>query len=93
LPPSSIAASIDVGTEVPTLTAQAATGVQSGGSSLFANDVSNRNSGVTMNITARVNPSGIVTMLINQEVRCADCPGGGPPSTRLRSPSARSIRR
>ena len=64
----SIAASINVGTEVPTLTAQAVTGVQSGGSSLFANQISNRNSGVTLGITARVNPSGIVTLVINQEV-------------------------
>jgi general secretion pathway protein D len=73
----SIAASINVGTEVPTLTAQAATGVQSGGSSLFANNISNRNSGVTMNITARVNPSGIVTMLINQEVSAPIAPAAG----------------
>ena len=64
----SIGASINVGTEVPTLTAQAVTGVQSGGSSLFANQISNRNSGVTLGITARVNPSGIVTLVINQEV-------------------------
>ncbi|MFO0504175.1 MAG: type II secretion system secretin GspD [Acidobacteriota bacterium] len=73
----SIAASINVGTEVPTLTAQAATGVQSGGSSLFANNISNRNSGVTMNITARVNPSGIVTMIINQEVSAPIAPAAG----------------
>ena len=64
----SIAASINVGTEVPTLTAQAVTGVQSGGNSLFASSISNRNSGVSLNITARVNPSGIVTLVINQEV-------------------------
>ncbi len=64
----SIAASINVGSEVPTLTAQAVTGVQSGGSSLFANTISNRQTGVTLNITARVNPSGIVTLVINQEV-------------------------
>jgi general secretion pathway protein D len=73
----SIAASINVGTEVPTLTAQAATGVQSGGNSLFANNISNRNSGVTLNITARVNPSGIVTMLINQEVSSPIAPQAG----------------
>ena len=64
----SIAATINVGTEVPTLTAQAVTGAQSGGNSLFANSISNRNSGVTLSITARVNPSGVVTLLINQEV-------------------------
>jgi general secretion pathway protein D len=64
----SIAASINVGTEVPTLSAQAVTGVQSGGNSLFANSISNVNTGVTLNILARVTPSGVVTMVIDQEV-------------------------
>jgi len=73
----SIAASINVGTEVPTLTASAATGIQSGGSSLFANNVSNRNSGVTLAVTARVNPSGIVTLIINQEVSSPQAPATG----------------
>ena len=53
---------------VPTLTAQAVTGVQQGGNSLFANSISNVNTGVTLNILARVTPSGIVTMIINQQV-------------------------
>jgi general secretion pathway protein D len=64
----SIAASINVGTEVPTLSAQAVTGVQSGGNSLFANSISNVNTGVTLNILARVTPTGVVTMVIDQEV-------------------------
>jgi general secretion pathway protein D len=80
----SIAASLNVGTEVPTLTAQAVTGAQSGGSSLFANTVSNRKSGVTLNITARVNPSGVVTMLINQEVSSPVAPDSG---AAIQSPS------
>jgi len=80
----SIAASINVGTEVPTLTAQAVTGVQSGGSSLFANTVSNRKSGVTLSITARVNPSGVVTMQINQEVSSPVAPDSG---AAIQSPS------
>jgi general secretion pathway protein D len=64
----SIPASINVGTEVPTLSAQAVTGVQQGGNSLFANSISNVNTGVTLNILARVTPSGVVTMIIDQEV-------------------------
>ncbi len=64
----SIPASINVGTSVPTLTAQAVTGVQSGGNSLFANSISQQNTGVTLNIVARVTPSGIVTLLIDQQV-------------------------
>jgi len=64
----SIPASINVGTSVPTLTAQAVTGVQSGGNSLFANSVSNQSTGVTLNFVARVTPSGIVTLMIDQQV-------------------------
>ncbi|HYL35123.1 MAG TPA: type II secretion system secretin GspD [Bryobacteraceae bacterium] len=64
----SIPATINVGTTVPTLTAQAVTGVQSSGTSLFANSIANTNTGITLNITARVTPSGIVTMVINQQV-------------------------
>jgi len=64
----SIAATINVGTTVPTLTAQAVTGVQQGGNSLFANSVANTSTGVTLNIIARVTPSGVVTMIIDQEV-------------------------
>jgi len=57
-----------VGEDVPVLTSQAvAGGVQQSGSSLFTNTVSNRSSGVTLNIMARVNSSGIVTMIINQK--------------------------
>jgi len=64
----SIPASINVGQSVPTLTAQAVTGAQSSGSSLFANSISNQSTGVGLNIVARVTPSGIVTLVIDQEV-------------------------
>lgn len=73
----SIAASINVGTEVPTLSSQAVSPIQSGGSSLFTNTVSNRSTGVTLAITARVNSSGIVTMIINQEVSAPQAPPAG----------------
>lgn len=73
----SIPASINVGVEVPTLTAQAVTSAQQGGNSLFANTVSDRNTGVTLNITAQINPSGIVTLLINQEVSAPQAPAAG----------------
>jgi general secretion pathway protein D len=69
---------------VPTLTAQAVTGVQSGGTSLFANSITNRNSGVTLSILARVNPSGIVTLIINQEVSAPEAPSS---SAAIQSPS------
>jgi len=73
----SIPASINVGESVPTLSSTAATGVQSGGSSLFANTISNQDTGVTLNVTARVNTSGIVTMMINQEVSAPIPPAAG----------------
>jgi general secretion pathway protein D len=80
----SIPAFINVGQEVPTLASQAVTGVQQSGSSLFANTVSSRSSGVTLNIVARVNPSGIVTMVINQEVSTPQAPAA---SAAIQSPS------
>ncbi len=65
----SIPASITVGDSVPTLTSQAvAGGIQQAGSSLFTNTISNTSTGIGLNILARVNPSGVVTMVINQNV-------------------------
>ena len=73
----SIAASINVGTEVPVLTAQAVTGAQQNGNSLFANTVSNVSTGITLNVTAQVNQSGIVTLLIDQDVSSPQPPSSG----------------
>jgi general secretion pathway protein D len=64
----SIAATMNVGTTVPTLSAQAVTGAQQNGSSLFADNVVNVNSGITLSVLAHVNASGIVTLVINQQV-------------------------
>lgn len=80
-----ISASINVGQQVPTLTSQGvASGVQSGGSSVFANQVSSRNAGVNLQITARVLPSGIVTLIINQEISSPVAPAA---SAAIQSPS------
>jgi len=81
----SVPASLNVGAEVPTLASQAvAGGIQAGGSSLFANTIQNRQTGVTLSITARVNPSGIVTMIINQDVSAPQAPAA---SAAIQSPS------
>ncbi len=80
----SVTASINVGLEVPTLQSQAVTGAQSGGSSLFANTISNRKTGVTLSITPRVNPSGVVTLEVNQEVSTPQAPATG---SNIQSPS------
>ena len=60
----SIPASITVGTTVPTLAGQTASGI----TGAVTNTVSNASTGIGLNITARVTPSGIVTMVINQQV-------------------------
>jgi general secretion pathway protein D len=80
----SIPATINVGEDVPTLASQAVSGVQQSGNSLFANTVNTRNSGVTMSILARVNSSGVVTMVINQEVSKPVAP---PATASIQSPS------
>lgn len=64
----SIAAYINVGEQVPTLTSQALSSATSSGSSLYASTVQNVTTGTTLNLTARVNPSGVVTLQIDQEV-------------------------
>ena len=64
----SIPASITVGDSVPTLSSIATSAVQQNGNSLFTNSISNTSTGIGLNILARVNPSGVVTMVINQNV-------------------------
>ncbi|MEQ1883664.1 MAG: hypothetical protein ABL967_01280, partial [Bryobacteraceae bacterium] len=61
----SIPASITVGTQVPV---QTATSAVSAGTSTVSSSISSHNTGVTMQVNARVNPSGVVTLIINQEV-------------------------
>ena len=73
----SIPAVMNVGTSVPTLSSSVASGVQSGGNTLFANNISNVSAGVTLMINARVNSSGIITMLIDQQVSDAVPPAAG----------------
>ena len=65
----SIPASITVGDSVPTLSSQGVNpGVTSGGNSLFTNTITNVSTGTGLNILAHVNPSGVVTMVINQSI-------------------------
>jgi general secretion pathway protein D len=72
-----IAASITVGQTIATLASQAvAAGAQQDGNSLFTNTVTNVQTGVTLNITPRVNASGIVTMVSDQEVSSPQPPTG-----------------
>ena len=60
----SIPASISVGTTVPTLSSSTASGITGS----VTTGISNTSSGIGLSIVARVTPSGIVTMIINQNV-------------------------
>ena len=80
-----LAASISVGTDVPTLSSQATTGLQQNGTSLFANSITSRSTGVNFSITPRILPSGIVSLDINQDISSpVPTPAGIP---QLQSPS------
>jgi general secretion pathway protein D len=81
----SIPAMMNVGSEVPTLSAQAVNGgITSGGSSVFTQSIQNQSTGVTLNVLARANPSGIITMMINQDVSAPVPPASG---AAIQSPS------
>lgn len=60
----SIPASINVGTTVPTESGSIASGI----TGAVSTAVSNVSTGIGLNILARVTPSGIVTMVINQNI-------------------------
>lgn len=79
-----IAASINVGTSVPTLSSQAVSNIQNNGTSQFANTIASRNAGVNLSITARILPSGVVTLVINQEISSPQAPAA---SAAIQSPS------
>jgi len=64
----SIPASITVGDSVPTVSSFASSNVQQNGNSLFTNSIQNTSTGIGLNILAHINPSGVVTMVINQNV-------------------------
>ncbi len=78
----SVPATLNVGDEVPTLTSQGYSSAQT--NSLFTSTVQNRSSGITLNIMARVNPSGVVTLYINQDVSAPVAPAA---SSAIQSPS------
>ena len=80
----SIPATMNVGSQVPTLSSVASTGFQTGGTSVFANNIANVGTGTTLSILASVNSSGIVTMVINQQVSAPQAPAQG---AAIQSPS------
>jgi general secretion pathway protein D len=73
----SVPASITVGSEVPIVTAQGAGGVQTGGTSEVVQQVVQRSTGVTLNVLAHVNPSGVVTLVVNQDISAPSASASG----------------
>jgi general secretion pathway protein D len=61
----SIPASIFVGTQVPVSTGT--TNIPSAGGVVSSSSVSSENTGITLQVSARINSSGVVTLMINQE--------------------------
>ncbi len=80
----SIAATMNVGDTVPTLASQAAGNITLGGNSQIFQGISNVQTGVTLNVLARVTPGGIVTMKIQQDVSAPVAPAAG---SAIQSPS------
>jgi general secretion pathway protein D len=80
----SISASMNVGDTVPTIASQAAGSITLAGNSQIFQGISNVQTGVTLNVLARVTPGGIVTMKIQQDVSAPVAPAAG---SAIQSPS------
>jgi general secretion pathway protein D len=61
----SIPATITVGTQIPVSTGT--TTIPSGGTTLQSSSISSETVGITLQVNARINSSGVVTLVINQE--------------------------
>jgi general secretion pathway protein D len=62
----SIPASINVGTQIPVSTGS--TTIPAGGSTVTSESLSSENTGITLQVNARVSPTGVVTLIVNQEI-------------------------
>ena len=78
-----VAANIQVGATIPTLSSQGVIPGGTGGGSLFSNTISHRNTGVILNVTPRINAGGWVTLQVRQEVSSP----GAPPTAGIQSPT------
>jgi len=66
----SIPATINVGTQIPVTTGS--TVIPAGGNVTSTSSYSSENTGITLQVNARVNSSGVVTLVINQEISNVD---------------------
>ena len=72
-----------MGSSIPTLTSQGVVPGGTGGGSLFSNTITNRNTGVILSVTPRINAGGWVTLAVQQEVSSP----GAPPTAGIQSPT------
>lgn len=79
----SIPASVSVGTTVPTLQGSISSAI--GGA--VTNSIGSASTGIGLNIVARVTPSGIVTMIINQQVSAPQITSEATSGSNIASPS------
>ena len=88
-------ATISVGTEIPMLSSQVfGLGAQTASNPVFTNTIQNRDTGVLLTITPRVNSSGLVKLQIYQEVSAPLAPLAGAiqsPSISKRSVSTQVV--
>jgi general secretion pathway protein D len=61
-------AQVQIGAEVPVPTSSAASGAQQGGSTLFAQTIQFRDTGVILSVSPQINEGGNITLVISQEV-------------------------
>lgn len=78
-----VAANIQVGSSIPTLTSAGVIPGGTGSTALFSNTIRQRNTGVILNVTPRINAGGWVTLAVQQEVSSP----GAPPAGGIQSPT------
>jgi general secretion pathway protein D len=70
-------ARIQVGESVPVLTSQGVSGVAVGGTSSFAETITNVDTGIILSVTPRITSTGLVSLQIDQEISNAVPPPSG----------------
>lgn len=78
-----VPANIQVGSSIPTLTSAGVIPGGTGNSALFSNTIRQRDTGVILNVTPRINAGGWVTLAVQQEVSSP----GAPPAGGIQSPT------
>ncbi len=76
-------AKIQVGSQIPILTSQGVVPVQTGGTSLFTNTITNIDTGIILTVTPRITSTGLVSLKVSQEISSAQ----PPPPGGIQSPS------